>query len=123
MRGEVTGADAQKAQAEADKTGVIIKKVKKDGEYLHMFLQSRDINALQTSRAQRIAYDARLDHGFESAGIQQCTSTYCVDMQKNDEDDLPGLQVPHTKEALTDINFRKEDRAYECMVTLQRSLR
>lgn len=120
--GEVTGEAAAAAQANSV-PGIIIKKVKKEGEHLHVFLQSKNCQLLASPAAQRVAYEARLNHGFENAGINQYTSTYAVDLAEKDEDDLPGQQVPATAQALTELSARKNDLAYEIMISLKRGLR
>lgn len=120
--GEVTGADAVK---QTEVPGIIVKKTKKEGEYLHVFLQAKDCQALSSSIAQRVAYDARLEFGFENAGIDPggTTSAYAVDLAELDEDGLPGKQVPHTAQALTELSARSKDMAYEVMVSLRRGMR
>ena len=96
---------------------------KREGDYLYVTVQGKNVDAVISSTARKLAYDIRGQHGFDNAGIEGFGGPYPVDMSQKDEDGVAGKPVDQSSiVALKDISARKDDLAYRNTFRITRNM-
>lgn len=91
------------------------------GENLYITLEGSNPEEVSNYAARKLAYEARMQHGFANAGIEADGGTHPVDMTKEDPDTKTmGKVLVHAD--MPEISKRVKDLAYRSVFKLTRMI-
>ena len=92
------------------------------GEELFVTIQGNGPEEVGSYQARQLAYQERMKHGFETAGLSNSGGPYPVDITKQNEETKTAGK-PVERDGMVDISKRPHDLAYQQVFRLVRGIR
>lgn len=97
-------------------------KIDKEPRVLWVTVRGDNIDEVNSLAARQLAYEERLNHGFENAGIEASGGSYPIDKTKLAEDGDAKDATPLTHKDMKEISTRPKDIIYEHLYKITRGI-